>query len=171
MTVAEASAVEVETPTAFVPRDLPANYIGVDASPSALQDIEPVESSPDIFVDARALTVSSPALSISTVSDLTPTELGDFVGEGSGGRMNTHHDTFYFEDGNVEIVCENTVFRIHSSVISFASSKLRDIVSPPRLLNAPMPEGRPRVTVSDSAQDFGVLLKMVYTPGWVPPFR
>ena len=83
--------------------------------------------------------------------------------------MNTHHDTFYFEDGNVEIVCENTVFRIHSSIISFASSNLRDITSPPTLLNAQMPEGRPRVTVSDSAEDFGALLKMIYTPGWVPP--
>ena len=143
--------------------------VGRLVHPESVSVLRSVESTPDTFVDVRVSAISSPTLTISTVSDLTPTELGDIMGEGSGGRMNTHHDTFYFEDGNVEIVCEDTVFRIHSTVISFASSNLRDIVSPPTLLNAPMPEGRPRITVSDSAKDFGVLLKMIYTPGWAPP--
>jgi len=76
-----------------------------------------------------------------------------------------HHDTFYFEDGNVEIVCEHTLFRVHSTTISFSSPKLRDILSQSALLRAPTPEGRPRIAVTDTAQDFAVLLKMIYTPG------
>jgi hypothetical protein len=32
-----------------------------------------------------------------------------------------------------------------------------------------MPEGCPRVVFKDSAEDFAVLLKMIYTPGYVPP--
>ena len=104
-------------------------------------------------------TVSSPTLSISTVSDLTPTELGEIE------QTTARHDTFYFEDGNVEIMCGDTVFRIHSTVIGFSSPKLRDILSPSELLHAPIPEGRPRITISESAEDFEILLKMIYTPG------
>ena len=121
------------------------------------------------FTDYRIPTDSSPTLSISTVSDLTPTELGDDIEEGDGERIPTHHETFYLEDGNVEVMCEYTVFRIHSSVVSFSSLNLRDMLSPPTLLNAPMPEGCPRIVFKDSAEDFAVLLKMIYTPGSVPP--
>ena len=73
------------------------------------------------------------------------------------------HETFYFEDGNVEIVCGDTVFRVHSTIISFSSSKLRDMLSPSTLLNAPMPEGCPRTVFEDSADDFEVLLETIYT--------
>ena len=78
---------------------------------------------------------------------------------------------FYLENGDVEIVCGHTIFRIHSPIVSFSSANLRDMLSSPTLLNAPMPEGCPRVIFKDSAEDFAVLLKMIYTPGCVsPPF-
>ena len=133
-----------------------------------------VESSLDAFTDIQTHTVSSPTLSISTVSDLAQTELGDGIEEGGddgGGskRILTRHDTFYLEDGNVEIVCGHTIFRIHSPIVSFSSLKLRDMLSPSTVLNAPMPGGCPRVIFEDSAEDFAVLLKMIYTPGYVPP--
>ncbi|KAF9646044.1 hypothetical protein BDM02DRAFT_319686 [Thelephora ganbajun] len=167
---AEVSA-EVETPVAFAPQDLPAAMIGIDIPPSILQDIvspsalHAVESSPETFIDFPAATVSSPTFSISTVSDLTPTELGEEI-EHSEELTPTCHDMFYFEDGNVEIVCGDTVFRVHSTVVSFSSPKLRDILSQPALLRAPTPEGPPRIAISDSAEDFGILLEMIYTPGF-----
>lgn len=130
--------------------------------PSILQDAETFS---ETRVNIPATAVSSPALSYSTVSDLTPTEFGEI--ERSEEQTTAPHDMFYFEDGNVEIVCGDIVFRVHSTVISFASAKLRDILSPLTLLNAPMPEGLPRITVSDSAAGFAILLKMIYTPGWV----
>lgn len=111
-----------------------------------------------------ATPVFSPTFSTSTVPDLTPTELGKEI-KHSGERKPTRHDTFYFKDGNMEIMCGDTIFRAHSTVISFSPSKLRGLLSPATLLKAPMPEGRPRITVSDSAEDFAVLLKMIYTPG------
>jgi len=43
------------------------------------------------------------------------------------------------------------------------------MLSSSALLSAPMSEGCPRVVFKDSAEDFGVLLKMIYTPGHVPP--
>jgi hypothetical protein len=167
---------EVETPVASATQDLPATNIDVDTPSSALQELEPlslfqdVEFCPDTVTDIRASTVSSPTLSISTVSDLTPTELGE-IEEDDGKHVSIFHETFYLEDGNVEIVCGQTIFRVHSSIVSFSSPNLRDMLSSSTLLNAPTPEGCPRVVFKDSAEDFAVLLKMIYTPGYVPhPF-
>ena len=152
---AEATA-EVETPIAFAPHDLPTAETDTDIHSSILQgDVWPFSGA---SVNIPSTAPSSPTFSISTVSDLTPTELGE-------EQTITRHDTFYFEDGNVEIVCGETVFRIHSTIISFSSPKFRDMLSPTALLNAPTPEGCPRIIFADSAEDFAVLLKMIYTPG------
>jgi len=164
----------VGTPVAFSPQDLPATLNITIPSPilqgaersSVSHDMEP---SPDAFIDDRTATVSSPTLSISTISDLTPTEFDEDIGEDSGERILTRHQTFYLEDGNVEIACGQTIFRVHSTVVSFSSPNLRDMLSSSTLLNAQMPEGCPRVVFKDSAEDFAVLLKMIYTPGYVPP--
>ena len=82
--------------------------------------------------------------------------------------MPTRHETFYLEDGNVEIMCGQTIFKVHSPILSFSSRNLRDMLSSPTLLNAPIPEGCPRIAFKDSAEDFAVLLKMIYTPGYAP---
>ena len=163
MMVAEVPT-EVETPVAFAPQDLPITT-GIAIPPSIFHNTKPP---PDSFTYDRIAAVSSPTLSISTVSDLTPTELGDDIEGGSDEQMATHHETFYFEDGDVEIVCGRTVFRVHSTTVSFSSQKLREILSQSALLHAPMPEGCPRITVPDTAQDFTMLFKMIYTPGCVP---
>ena len=162
---------EVQTP--ITPTD-PLTTIDIGIPSSILRDIEPtsvlhdVESSPNTPTDEQIIT-SSPTLSISTVSDLTPTESGDDIGEGGDERILTSHKTFYLEDGNVEIACGNTIFRVHAPVLSFSSCKLQSVLSPSTLLNAPMPEGCPRIVFKDSADDFAILLKMIYTPGYVPP--
>ena len=168
MVAAEVS-VEAKTPVAFVSQDLPIVTIATEIAPSILQEIESSSvfsdggSSIESFVDVPSGT-ASPTSSLSTVSDLTSTEFGEEI-EHSEKRTATRHDTFYFEDGNVEIACRETIFRVHSSVVSFSSSELREILSQQALTNAPTPEGRPRIVVPDSVQDFTVLLKMIYTPG------
>jgi len=153
---------EIETPIAFVPRDLPAVETGTEIRPSILRG--DVWSSSGSFVNIPATATSSPTLSISTVSDLTPTELDEGT-EYTGEQTTTRHDMFYFEDGNVEIVCGDTVFRVHSTIITLSSPKLRDMLSPTALLNAPTPGGCPRIIFTDSAEDFAVLLKMICTRG------
>ena len=162
---------EVKTPVAFTPQDLSAATIGIEVSPSILQDIESLSSlrsantSPETSIGVPTGTISSPTLSISTISDLTPTELDEGI-EKVQDQPLARHNTFYFEDGNIEISCGNVLFRVHSTIVSFSSSELRGILSQ-SVLNAPTPEGRPRITLSDSAEDFGTLLKMIYTPGSV----
>jgi hypothetical protein len=164
---------ELDTPVAFAPQDLPIAAIDINVSSSILQGVaspsilDAVESSPETSVEVLAGAPSSPTFSISTISDLTPTELGEDIGEGSSERMITRHETFYFEDGNVEIMSGGTIFRVHSTVVSFSSPKLRDILSRSALLHASTPEGCPRITATDNAIDFAVLLKMIYTPGRV----
>ena len=162
--------VEVEAPVAFFLEDPLAPTIDFNVPPSISRSILPpstsqdVESSYETCASTPATPVFSPTLSLSTISDLTPTELGEEIAH-SEEQATVRHDTFYFEDGNVEIVCGGIVFRVHSTIISFTSSKLQNILSPPALLHAPMPEGLPRITVSDGAEDFAVLLKVIYTPG------
>ena len=168
-TVAEASA-EVKTPVVFASQVLPDVTTGIELPSSIFQDIDSTtvsrDSSSETLVNAPASAISSPALSISTISDLTPTELGDDTeNTQEGGTI--HHDTFYFADGNVEIVCGNIIFRVHSTIVSFSSPKLRDLLSHSALVHAPTPEGCPRITTSDSAEDFVILLKMIYIPGQV----
>ena len=148
--------IEIPRPVTFAPQDLPTTVVNARI-PSA-----------EHFVNIPATALSSPTLSISTVSDLTPTELDEEI-EHIEAQTTTRHGTFYFEDGNAEIVCGDTVFRVHFTVISFASSKLRDVLSPSTLLNAPMPEGCPRIVFDDCAEDFAILLKMIYTPAYVLP--
>ncbi|KAF9646652.1 hypothetical protein BDM02DRAFT_2983215 [Thelephora ganbajun] len=149
----------VETPVALAPQDL-STTIDIGISSPIFQGIE---SFSDTSTDDRTTTTSSPTLSISTVSDLTSTELDEDIGE---ERIPAHHEMFYLEDGNVEIVCGHTIFRVHSPIVSFSSPNLRGILSPSTLLNAPTPEGCPRIVFEDSAEDFAVLLKMIYTPGF-----
>ena len=162
---------EVETPIAFAPHDLPnigipSPILQVFESSAALHNVEP---SSDTLVEDQLATISSPTLSISTVSDLTSTEFDEVIGESSDERIPVRHETFYLEDGNIEIMCGQTIFRVHSTVISFSSPNLRNTLSSSTLLSAPMPEGCPRVVFKDDAEDFSVLLKMIYTPGYVPP--
>ena len=120
----DAAAVsEVETPVAFALRDLhvtidigipPPGLHGIDPR-SMLQDV--VGAPSDAFTDDRVVMVPSPTLSISTVSDWTSTVtgLGEDIGECSVEQKLTRHKTFYFDDGNIEIVCGGTVFRVHST--------------------------------------------------------
>ena len=97
---AEVSA-EVTSPVTFVPHDLPIATVGVGIPSSILQDIEASgsigDSSPESFIDIPSGTVS-PTLSISTVSDPAPTELGEGI-ECGEQQAATCHDTLCFEDG------------------------------------------------------------------------
>ena len=76
----------------------------------------------------------------------------------------TPHDTFYLDDGSVEVVCGETLFRVHTSTLSFHSPVLRQMFSPANLTAAESPNGCPRIVSSDTPADFATLLKVVYLP-------
>ena len=119
----------------------------------------------------------SPSMSISTLSDFTVADASDdepsiaptFV-DGSDDEPLIDpttvipHETFYLEDGNVEVLCGNKLFRVHASTLSFYSPALRRMFAQTRLAKAESPDGCPRILSSDPATDFVTLLNIVYLP-------
>ena len=136
----------------------------------------------------------SPSISIATLSDFTIADASDdespidpAIADTSGDEHPvdpiivdtsdeerpidptaiTPHKTFYLDDGNVEVLCGNTLFRVHVSTLSFHSPTLRRMLVQTNLAAAESPNGCPRILSSDTPQDFATLLKTVYLPVFV----
>ena len=121
-------------------------------------------------------------ISIATLSDFTTADVSDdessidpTIADTSDDEIATdpaaavQHKTFYLEDGNVEVLCENTLFRVHTTILSFHSPALRRMFAQASLAAAESPNGCPRILSSDTAKDFATLLKVIYLPGFVAP--
>ena len=124
---------------------------------------QPQTPTPPSPVPETPSTPPSPSTSITTMSDFT---IADDLDEEPihGPEIITPHDIFYLADGSVEVVCGKTLFRIHSSTLSFHSPVLRKMFSPANLAAAESPNGCPRIVSSDIPVDFATLLKIVYLP-------
>ena len=136
----------------------------------------------------------SPSISIATLSDFTIADTSDdeshidptsadasddesrtdpvIAGTSDDGSPNdptviTPHETFYLEDGNVEVLCGNTLFRVHTTILSFHSPALRRMFTQTNLTTAESPNCCPRIQSSDMPKDFATLLKIIYLPGFV----
>ena len=80
----------------------------------------------------------------------------------------TPYETFYLDDGNVEVLCRNILFRVHIGTLSLHSPALRRMFSQTSLTTTESPlNGCPRIRSSDTPKDFTALLKMIYLPGSV----
>jgi len=135
----------------------------------------------DAIPPSRATPVTqSPSISISTLSDFTIADASDDEPPDSPTFTDTSddesladptavvaHETFYLEDGNVEVLCGNTLFRAHVSALSLHSPALRRMFAQTNLVTAESPNGCPRILSSDTAKDFATLLMMIYLPGFV----
>ncbi|KAF9646058.1 hypothetical protein BDM02DRAFT_3189181 [Thelephora ganbajun] len=116
-----------------------------------------------------SLVTHSPSISIASLSDFTVADDSDDespVDISIDADAQARHETFYLEDGNVEVLCGNTVFRVHTSILSFHSPALRRMFAQTNLARADSPSGCPRILSSDPAADFATLLKMIYLPGF-----
>jgi hypothetical protein len=107
----------------------------------------------------------SPSISIATLSDFTIADTFDDEPPIDDHTATAQHETFYLQDGNVEVLCGNTLFRVHTSILSFHSPVLRQIFAQTSLDTAESPNSCPRIVSSDTAADFATLLKMIYLPG------
>ena len=124
----------------------------------------------DSVIDPEAETTSvvssatqSPSISIATLSDFTTADISDVESPVDPTAI-TPHDTFYLEDGNVEVLCGNTLFRVHPTILFFHSLAFRQMFAQPNLAPAESPNGCPRIHSSDTAADFAALLNMIYLP-------
>ena len=145
--------------------------------PSGDRELQTSQPQPSPLVPVTALEVEtdpvtpvtqSPSISIASLSDFTVADDSDDEVPIDPTAV-TPNDTFYLEDGNVEVLCGNTLFRVHTSVLSFHSPALRRMFAQTNLAAADSPNGCPRILPSDSATDFATLMKMIYLPGFVLP--
>lgn len=134
------------------------------------QVVQPPSLEPVITRDTDTVSGSpathSPSISIATLSDFTTADTSDDEAPIDPAAA-VPHETFYLEDGNVEVLCGDTLFRVHTSVLSFHSPSLRRMFVQTSLVSAESPNGCPRILFTDTATDFAILLKAVYLPGWV----
>ena len=65
------------------------------------------------------------------------------------------------------MLCDNTLFRVHTSILSTRSPALRQMLAQTSLATAGSPDGCPRILSSDTDTDFAILLKMMYHSGYV----
>ena len=125
----------------------------------------PLESvvAPKIGTIPTSPATRSPSISIATLSDFTTADISDDEPPIDPTAI-TPHETFNFEDGNVEVLCGNTLFRVHSTILSLHSPALRRMFSQTSLATAESPNGCPRIQTLDAAADFVALLKVIYLP-------
>ena len=124
----------------------------------------------------------SPSTSIATLSDFAITDTDDdeppidpTIADAPDDELpvdptaTVPHESFYFEDGNAEVLCGNTLFRVHTTILSLHSPVLRRIFTQTNLGAAESPNGCPRLLTPDTPEDFATLLKTIYLPGFVAP--
>ena len=132
------------------------------------RDFEPQISQqppPESVASETDTVPASPSIDVSTLSDFTITDPSDDEPPIDPAAV-APHETFYLEDGNVEVLCGSTLFRVHTSVLSFQSPALRRMFTQTALTSAESINDCPRIRSSDLSTDFATLLKTVYLPGY-----
>lgn len=130
------------------------------------QDPSPTPIATHLGLPSADLEPQPPSIDISTQPGFTTLNTSEGESPICPGAI-TPHDTFYLEDGNVEVLCGSTLFCVHTSTLSFHSPTLRQIFIQANLATAESPNGCPRILFSDLAMDFTTLLKMIYLPGYI----
>ena len=156
------------TPPVVTPLGLPHKDLVPQIPPPP--SLESVTPDPDTTSESWVTPVTQPpAIDITTLANLATADVTDDEYP-IDPRGITHHETFYLEDGNVEVLCGKTLFRVHTTVLSFHSPVLRRTFAQTSLAAAELPNDCPRFLSSDTTEDFSMLLKMIYLPGsGVPP--
>ena len=76
----------------------------------------------------------------------------------------THHDSLWFEDGNVVLIAANVMFKVHRGVLSNHSDVFRDmfaLVQPPQA-RTKMYDDCPCVVLQDVPEQLGSFLALLY---------
>ena len=72
------------------------------------------------------------------------------------------HPDFYFPDGSVVIIVENTAFRIHKYVLARHSEVFNGMWDVPQPPMSDMYDGCPTVKLTDSKADFIDVMRVMY---------
>ena len=118
--------------------------------------LEPIITT-ETDMSPRSPAPHSPSISITTMSDFAVTDDDE---PPLDPKVITPHCAFYFEDGNVEVLCGNTLFRVHTSILSLHSPVLGRMFAKGSLTTAESPNSCLRIPSSGAAADFITLLKI-----------
>lgn len=114
--------------------------------------------------DIQSLADTSPTISSTSELTITNSE-DDREDEIDILSKLSPHERFYLPDGNLLIICEETVFRVHTGLLTLNSRILREKLAPLKLIEAEQYEGCPCIYLPDKSHEFYVLLMVIYHPG------
>ena len=83
------------------------------------------------------------------------------VDAGSSAKW-TRDPKYYFEDGNIVLLAEQTVFRVHKGVLILHSGLLKDMLKLPQETNPELEDGCPLVRLHDPVFHIQWLLETMY---------
>jgi hypothetical protein len=83
----------------------------------------------------------------------------------------SHSTNYWFDDGNVVLQVESTLFRVHRSILSMHSEVFRGMFSVPQpaATDGDLVDNCPVVQLPDRAVDWTHVLKAFYGGRYVPP--
>ena len=73
----------------------------------------------------------------------------------------------WYNDGNVVLQAESSLFRVSLGVLAARSPIFDDIQKLPRSQDQEMYDDCPLIVLPDKAEDLGNFLRAVYNSGWV----
>lgn len=73
-----------------------------------------------------------------------------------------HDPQYYFDDGNIVLIAEDRVFRVHKGILSMYSSIFKDMLGLPQPSGSETIDGCPAVHLPDSAYHIDLLLETIY---------
>lgn len=83
-----------------------------------------------------------------------------------------HHPVFYFVDGNICLIAQQTVFKIYKGLLAKDSAVFSDMGAIPTPKDQEMHDGTPCVRLDDSADDLEELFHLMWnTPRYVQSYR
>ncbi|KAI0342980.1 hypothetical protein BDW22DRAFT_1356532 [Trametopsis cervina] len=74
----------------------------------------------------------------------------------------TRHPTLFFDDGNLMVVAENTMYQVHRSVLARKSALFKDLLSLPQPDTEEKVEGLPVVRLLESSTNASMLIDTIY---------
>jgi len=72
------------------------------------------------------------------------------------------HPEFYFSDGSIVLIVENTAFRVHQSLLGRHSDVFGGMWELPQPNSVDTYDGCPSVMLSDAVNDFVDVLRVIY---------
>lgn len=86
------------------------------------------------------------------------------LSDASSGALQSDNTApaWWFDDGNVVLIAEDTLFRVHRGILSHHSVVFRDMFLIPQPEELEKIDGCPVVHLSDGQRELGVLLSALY---------